>query len=69
VVAPAHRFTVGDRVRARYTLTEMVIEDVYALLYLYRYVCSWTTAAGVARRDLFRADDLTPVPADGSPQK
>jgi len=69
VAAPAHRFAVGDRVRARYTLTEMVIEDVYAPLFLYRYVCSWTTATRVARHDLFRADDLTPVPADGSPQK
>jgi len=37
----------------------MVIEDVSAGLYLYRYVCSWTMAAGVARRDLCR-DDLTP---------
>lgn len=65
MAAPARPYAVGDRVRARHTLREMVVEAVYDPIYAYRYVCAWAAADGVVRRDLFRDDDLLPPPADG----
>lgn len=52
----------GDRVRPASGGPVMTVETVYAEVFRYRYRCVWTDPDGNPRHELFRAEELEPVP-------
>src|SRR5882757_1860939 len=51
---------VGDKVKGK--LGEvMIVEGVYPANYPYRYTCSWISADGAKRHDLFSRDQLVVI--------
>ncbi len=51
-------FARGDRVRAKGGGPEMVVQDVYAPVFRYRYRCTWTDPDGTPRVELFKAGEI-----------
>ena len=49
-------FAPGDQVRANELV--MVVEEVYAPIFVYRYRCTWVTSDGHLKRELFRPEQL-----------
>jgi uncharacterized protein YodC (DUF2158 family) len=58
--SPDREFARGDRVRSPYHGAVMVVEEVYAPIFHFRYLCRWADADG-PRREVFRAKDLRPA--------
>jgi uncharacterized protein YodC (DUF2158 family) len=50
-------FGRGDQVRARGGPV-MVVEEVYASVFIYRYRCTWVSPDGFPEHELFRAEQL-----------
>jgi hypothetical protein len=40
----------------------MIVEDVYAPAFHYRYRCQWTGPDGTPHVELYREQDIEPVP-------
>jgi hypothetical protein len=60
----AREYMKGDRVRQLPTGLQMVVEEVYAPLFVYRCRCSWKAADGTMRHDVFRVEQLELIPPD-----
>jgi uncharacterized protein YodC (DUF2158 family) len=57
-------FAKGDRVRAKEGNSRvMIIEQIYAPIFYYRYRCAWQDANGMFQHELFRAEQLARVPS------
>jgi uncharacterized protein YodC (DUF2158 family) len=56
-------FKIGDRVRGKGVYgPDMIVQEVYAPVFKYRYRCVWQDAQGMPAHELFRPEQLERVP-------